>query len=151
MPADDDRAALNRYVRERLQREAREHGRGYQADMSRRTGLSQAHIANIMNRDYQGVGLEATGAFGRAWGMTSSELIETARSGAAPTKREDPPNLEAALAFLRSRGHLDDLVIDAARRIAAASRDFSVATWIVILSDLATELPTAAPQSARRP
>lgn len=91
---------LARYARGRLLRERQAYGRGYQADMARRSGLSQPHLANLMNRDHMGLGLDAAAALGRAWGMTVAEMLQAAR-GEEPPVAAALPNLETALTIAR--------------------------------------------------
>jgi hypothetical protein len=137
----------------RLKKEERERGRGYQADVARQTGLSTAHIANVMNRPHQGVGIEAASALAKFWGMNLGQLSDVASDWAASmpapasSRAKMPPNLRAALEFMRTRGAMPDDVIDRAARIADAGGDFSVQTWIVLLHDLIETHPERAPKS----
>lgn len=141
MHSNDARSVLAGYVRARLKKEEAEHGRGYQAEVARKTGLSTAHVANVMNRPHQGVGTDALIAFAGFWGMTLGQLEDAAREWAKdlppPPEHEPlPPNLTEALEFMRSRRTLPEELVAKARRVAAAGGDFSVPVWIAMLHDL---------------
>lgn len=154
----EPRSALGAYVRWRLKKEEEDHGRGYQAEVARRTTLSTAHVANILNRPHQGVGIDAATALARFWGMSFSELTDTATEWARTAPEATPtaplPNLDDAIAFLRSRGEVSDKAIEAARRVGAQGFDFSPGVWIAILHDLmhpksGAGAPSATPRRKR--
>jgi transcriptional regulator with XRE-family HTH domain len=139
----DARTVLANYVRTRLKKEEQERGRGYQADVARRTGLSTAHVANIMNRPHQGLGIEAMTALAGYWGITLGQLEEAAKEWAknepAPSSRAlTQPNLVAALDFVRTREPVPDDVVETAVRVGVAGGDFSPQVWIALLHDLLT-------------
>lgn len=140
MPSIEPKSALAAYVRWRLKKEEAEHGRGYQADLARRSRIWTAHIANLLNRDGQGVGMDVGTKLARVWGMTFAQLAdaatEWARSQPPPETSSAFPNLEAALAFMASRGPLGDDAVQRARRIAAVAGDLSAPTWIALLHDV---------------
>lgn len=136
------RSVRSAYIRMRLKKEEQEHGRGYQAEVARRTGLSTAHVANIMNRPHQGVGEEAVELLAKFWGMTSAQLTDMAREWAKdqppPSSRSTPTqaNLIAALNFMRGQGEVPDDVVETAVRVGKVGGDFSVPAWIGVLHDL---------------
>lgn len=154
MDGIDERTAVSDYIKARLTDEQREKGRGYQADVARATGLSTSFIANLINHPHKGVGFEAAPAFASFWSMSLAQLIETAsaRAKARPIAAAAPrhPNLTTAIEFLRSRDGLADQVVEEAQRIARHGRDFSVGTWIVLLSDIA-QLHRAESSATGRP
>lgn len=158
MEPKDARSLLAAYVRARMKKEEKERGRGYQAELARRTGLSSAHVANVMNRPHQGLGIEALTDIAGFWGLTLGQLEEAAKewvkenpmpSARAPTQA----NLLAALDFMRGRGPVPDDVVDLAARVAEVGGDFSVQVWIALVHDLletraGRAAPTAAPASS---
>mgnify|MGYP003419810636 CR=1 FL=1 len=141
MDGIDERTAVSDYIKARLTEEQREKGRGYQADVARATGLSTSYIANLINHPHKGVGFEAAPAFASFWNMSLPQLIETASATAKArpvvAAESRHPNLTTAIEFLRSRDGLSDQVVEEARGLARHGRDFSVGTWVVLLTDLA--------------
>lgn len=154
MDRDGPRSALAAYVRWRLKKEEEEHGRGYQAEVARKSGISTAHIANILNRPHQGVGMDAATALARYWGMSFAKLTDAATEW-AKTALVSPtgpalPNLEDAVGLLRERGKVSDEAVETARRIGAQSFDFSLGVWIAILHDLTQVSPGEASPPRRK-
>jgi hypothetical protein len=113
--------------------------------MARRSGLSQPHLANLMNRDHMGLGLDAAAALGRAWGMTVAEMLQAAR-GEEPPVAAALPNLETALTIARPPFSAQAVAI--ARRIGSTSRDFSVALWTILLGEVEADLADATSDGA---
>jgi hypothetical protein len=152
----DSKTALSAYVRARLLREEREGGRGYRTLVAAKTGISAAHISNIMNREYMGVGFDAADGFAKLWGMSGSgELVATAKEWAKTELAATPtspklPNLDAAIDFVRKHGPLPDEVVEQARQIGQGGRDFTPATWIIILGELAQGHTPAPPETRKK-
>ncbi len=144
MDREEQRRALEAYVRERLQREEHAHGRGYRADMARRSGLSKPHVTHVMMGGV--LGYDAAMAFAMAWGMSPVELLtEAAVKTAKPL-----PNLETAITVATARDALPDEVVAKARRIGQGARDFSVQAWLILLEELAADLADATSDGAGR-
>jgi plasmid maintenance system antidote protein VapI len=157
MVRTDQKGALAAYVRTRLRREEAESPRGYQTRIATEAGLSTAHVANLINRPDQGIGMEAAAKLAAVWGMTPGELLDAATAAAqkeAAIAASATPNLDAAVEFLRHRGEVTSDAVDKARAMAAASsRDFSLGTWVTILVELrsiAHQAAEQAPTSVRR-
>lgn len=159
----DPQEALARYIRDRLQQEENayelKYGRGYQAKVARETKISTAHIANIITRGDQKVGIPTANKLATFWGTTLAKLmataVEWARSTppqpmlASPTRRR--PNLEAAIDMMQRQGPLSDDVMAEARRMG--TRDFSVGAWMILLGEmnLAEGGAGAPPEAQGRP
>lgn len=160
------RDAVLRYIRHRLRTEEKEYGRGFQAEVARKTKLSTAGVANILTKDDRGMDPETVDRIAVLWGMSTIELwttaTEWAKTAPAPPPRPTHParpNLDRAIAFLRLEAEIHDDVIAEVRRLSAASRDFSAAAWTIILQEIAKAHAAeqdrgrrrAAPLPARRP
>lgn len=153
----DRRSALSSYIRARLLREEREYGHGFRSEVARRSGLSTAHISNLINREDQKIGIDAAEALAGFWKMSFAQLSDEAEQWVKDNPVPDAPhfpNLEAAVDFMRSRGLLADELVDVARRVAQQGRDFSVPVWIAVLHDLveasAEKVPAKLPATTKR-
>lgn len=117
------------------------HGRGYQAKVARESKVSSAHIANIITKEEQTVGMRTANKLAGFWGMTLDRLMATAVEWArsAPAPPTNPlarrrPNLELAIETLRRDGVLAEKHIEEARR--TGNRDFSIGAWMVLLGEM---------------
>ncbi len=139
----DQRHALTSYCRARMRREEAARGRGYQAELSRKSGLTTATIANIMN-ERNGVGMDAAEALAKAWGLAYEQLLQESREWArsAPeekgtSKAAPRPNLETAIELASRSGALPVEVLTEARELgSSARRDYSVAAWMHFVDEI---------------
>lgn len=156
----DPQQALVDYVRARLQREEAEHelkhGRGYQAKVARESKVSSAHIANIITKDGQGVGMDTAKKLATFWGTTIDKLMAMAIEWAKSEPPRTPkvplrPNLETAIEVMRRKGPVSDDVVEEARR--TGTRDFSVGAWMILLGEMTQPITsrTAAPSGIASP
>jgi len=145
----DSKSALTAYVKDRLAREERAAGRGYRKRVSDLTGLSHAHVSNLMNRSEIGVGMNAVDGFVRLRGLRdASELVALATEWAreqgpvlatASTEppRQKAPHLEDAIHIdVERHGPLPQEALDELHAIARIGRDFPVSTWRQLIADL---------------
>lgn len=142
----DQRQALTSYCRARMRREEAAHGRGYQAELARKSGLTTATIANIVN-ERNGVGMDAAESLAKAWGLTYEQLLveskEWARSApedqrtSKATARTARANLETAIELASRAGALPVEVLAEARELgSSARRDYSVAAWMHFVDEI---------------
>lgn len=151
MPRIEPRVAVTAYARARLHREAKAHGRGYQAHVARTAKISTAHVANILNQDDYGIGWDVADKLARFWGMTIAELTTEAEQWAVANveRAQLPPNLGDAVAFVRSRGgEVPEEIEEKAAKVARQLGDLSVGVWISILHDLMARASANAKNSA---
>lgn len=161
----DTRTALARYVRTRLLREEHEyaakHGRGYRRLVSEKSGISQPHISNLLNREHMGVGMDVAEGLAKFWKMAGgySELIRVALDWTKAQPAEEPAprlqNLETAIVVLRDKGPVPDEAVAEMRRLGAASaRDWSVGAWMILLGEAVQAAQASPPRvlpPSRRP
>lgn len=114
--SEDRKRAGTAYIRDRLQREQKEAGRGYQAQILRQLRekaghkVTNVHIANVINHPEKGAGIDLQMAFARLWDMTLDEL----QARGAPLVRQTEPVLGPELGELEA--HLV-LALELVRRV----------------------------------